>query len=199
VICALDILRVHSDSGLLISRSNMAKRSVAHYLCCRPPIGVAGLERGVISEHKLVLMSSLSIWGVLARFWRVLVQGIGQVYVKQVMARFPLTMLLGENDETRPCQFNYLCWKIYKQLRSNSGSVLSAERWQWQKVSQPPWVLAELRLCMLYFFCTRRLSILRKGGGTFDAISLDHVFTMRDLQEGGASTGKDVWPMKSCE
>src|SRR2546421_461977 len=36
-------------------------------------------------------MSSLSIWGVLARFWRVLVQGIGQVYVKQVtMARFPM-------------------------------------------------------------------------------------------------------------
>src|SRR5260370_25637107 len=69
----------------------MAKRSVAHYLCCEPPIGAAGLERGVISEHKLVLMNSLSIWGVLARFWRVLVQGIGQVYVNQVVARFPHT------------------------------------------------------------------------------------------------------------
>lgn len=39
--------------------------------------------------------------------------------------------------------------------------------------------------------------ILRKGGGAFDAISLDLFFTMRDLQECGTSAGKDVWPMKS--
>ncbi len=32
-----------------------------------------------------------------------------------------LTMLFGENDETRPCRFNYPCWKIRKQLRSNRG------------------------------------------------------------------------------
>src|SRR5258708_5631389 len=49
-----------------------------------------------------------------------------------------LTTLLGENDDTRPCRYNYPCWKIGKQLKSNSSSVLPAERWQWQKVSQTP-------------------------------------------------------------
>jgi hypothetical protein len=40
--------------------------------------------------------------------------------------------------------------------------------------------------------------ILRKGGGAFYAIPMDHFFTMRDLQECGASAWKDVWPMRSC-
>ena len=40
---------------------------------------------------------------------------------------------------------------------------------------------------------------LTKGGGAFDAISLDHVVTMRGLQKDEASAGKDVRPMKSCE
>jgi TM2 domain-containing membrane protein YozV len=69
--------RSHASST---SQSTLVAQSVGY----GPPIGAASLEREVTSEHKPVLMSSLSIWGVLARFWRILVQGIGQVYVKQV-------------------------------------------------------------------------------------------------------------------
>ncbi len=36
--------------------------------------------------------------------------------------------------------------------------------------------------------------ILRKGGGAFDAISMDHFFTMRDLQECVARQGKMSGP-----
>jgi hypothetical protein len=63
-----------------------------------------------------------------------------------------LTMFFGENDVTRPRQYNDPCWKIGKQLKRNAAlfcpqdAIALAER---VSNTETPWALAYLSLCVL--------------------------------------------------